>query len=287
MILFKIKTKIRRFISRRLEIHRPSSYPYLSGDGFRAIANYVYDQFLDFDPKNVMYGDIVFVRNNQLRDYFSDIHPNIDHPYVLLSGNADKPAGSDFDKYIDEKILHWYAGNVDFKNPKVSLLPIGIQNFVSGEDRNFTDSINTEFTERKNRILYGFTVDLSTERRIALDHLSKSKLSDKVSLPRSQYYSELKKYKYVASPSGGGIDCHRTWEALYFGTIPIIRNGVYAEYLLKLDLPILVINDWSDIENLTPEFLEDFYEKNKNRFVNPKMYLDNWYKEFSSYKTKK
>ena len=72
-MLFKIKTRIRRFFSKLFQMHRPASFPYLSGDGFRAMANFVYDQFLDFDPNKVMYGDIIFVRTNYLKEL--DIMP--------------------------------------------------------------------------------------------------------------------------------------------------------------------------------------------------------------------
>jgi hypothetical protein len=32
-------------------------------------------------------------------------------------------------------------------------------------------------------------------------------------------------YAFVASPYGGGPDCHRTWEALILGCIPIVKSS--------------------------------------------------------------
>jgi len=59
------------------------------------------------------------------------------------------------------------------------------------------------------------------------------------------------------SPIGNGLDCHRTWESLYLGAIPIIKTNNYYESLYS-DMPVLLVNDYS---SLTTEFLEDQYDK--------------------------
>ena len=33
-------------------------------------------------------------------------------------------------------------------------------------------------------------------------------------------------FAFVASPSGNGLDCHRTWEALLLRSIPIVKVSV-------------------------------------------------------------
>jgi hypothetical protein len=57
--------------------------------------------------------------------------------------------------------------------------------------------------------------------------------------------------KFVVSPHGNGLDCHRTWEALYLGVIPIVKTSSLDQ--LYEDLPVLIVDDWSDV---TREFLE-------------------------------
>jgi hypothetical protein len=71
---------------------------------------------------------------------------------------------------------------------------------------------------------------------------------------RERYLLNLKSHKFTLCPRGNGIDTHRIWESLYMGCIPIVkRNMVHKDWL---DLPILWIDDWSEI---TQESLEIAY----------------------------
>ena len=65
-------------------------------------------------------------------------------------------------------------------------------------------------------------------------------------------YPRNRKYAFWISPRGNGMDCHRTWEALYLDIIPIVWNSTLNS--LYADLPIVIINNESEI---TEEFLRD------------------------------
>lgn len=71
----------------------------------------------------------------------------------------------------------------------------------------------------------------------------------------SEYFKSLPSYKFVISPEGNGIDCHRHYEALIAGCIPIVEYhlGIAGKYG---DCPILYTRDYSEI---TPEYLEAKY----------------------------
>ncbi len=64
-------------------------------------------------------------------------------------------------------------------------------------------------------------------------------------LPREETWNNQIQYSFVISPHGNGYDCHRTWEALILGCIVIVKKSGIDE--LYSDLPVLIINDWSDI----------------------------------------
>ena len=49
----------------------------------------------------------------------------------------------------------------------------------------------------------------------------------------------------MVSPEGGGMDCHRTWEALALGCIPVVKRSAFSD--LFQNLPVLIVDDWSDI----------------------------------------
>lgn len=64
---------------------------------------------------------------------------------------------------------------------------------------------------------------------------------------RERSWETQAKYAFVISPHGNGLDCHRTWEALTLGCIPIVRtSGLDSLYS---DLPVLIVKNWSDINH--------------------------------------
>jgi hypothetical protein len=63
-------------------------------------------------------------------------------------------------------------------------------------------------------------------------------------------------FQFVLSPHGAGLDCHRTWEALLLGCIPIIKKAKIND--LFVDLPVIEVEDWKEINRpkLEKWFLE-------------------------------
>jgi hypothetical protein len=41
------------------------------------------------------------------------------------------------------------------------------------------------------------------------------------------------------------MDCHRTWEMLYFGMIPIVKTSTLD--LLFTGLPVVILQTWEDL----------------------------------------
>jgi hypothetical protein len=66
----------------------------------------------------------------------------------------------------------------------------------------------------------------------------------------------MRKTMFVPSPAGNGIDCHRTWEALYLGALPVILR---SEYFGESDWPVLVIDSWSELLEKNSNELKDIY----------------------------
>ena len=63
---------------------------------------------------------------------------------------------------------------------------------------------------------------------------------------RNDLWKEMSRHRFVVSPLGMGMDCHRTWEALALGCIPIVRRSTLVHSLFK-GLPIVVVDEWSDV----------------------------------------
>jgi hypothetical protein len=79
-------------------------------------------------------------------------------------------------------------------------------------------------------------------------------------------------FAFVISPHGNGLDCHRTWEALVLGCIPIVKaSSIDCVYE---NLPVLIVRDWSDI---TADLLTSTIDSFSNRsFEMEKLTLHYW-----------
>jgi len=80
--------------------------------------------------------------------------------------------------------------------------------------------------------------------------------------------------KFIVSPEGNGKDCHRTWEALYMGSFPIvIKHFMYDEWC---DLPIIQVEDYSKV---TYDILYSYLNKEYNY---EKIYMKYWKERINS-----
>jgi len=56
------------------------------------------------------------------------------------------------------------------------------------------------------------------------------------------------------------MDCHRTWEALCLGAIPILKAPDFRQ--MFEDLPVLIVNEWTEItRELLDNTLKEFKQK--------------------------
>ena len=97
--------------------------------------------------------------------------------------------------------------------------------------------------------------DGTDNRRKFLANLQNNGIENFFGLDPNAYFHTLPTYKFVVSPEGNGIDCHRHYEALMAGCIPIVEHNdkIKAKYE---GCPILYTTDYTEI---TPEYLEQKY----------------------------
>jgi hypothetical protein len=268
----------------RFLVKRLSSYPYISGDTFRDSSDYIFDEVSNLNPKHVKHGQVVFIKSDLLEVYFEKIHPFIKYKYVILTHNSDAEIS---DRYIDSKIIRWYAQNVNVKHDIVTPIPIGLENLHHNKNGRVVlfEIYKNLHISKSNTILFGFNVHTNPlERQKALDVLNIHPCAIKIDKWRGPkgYLETLSKHKFVASPEGNGIDCHRTWEAMYLGVIPIVTRSILSEYFYNLGLPILLISNWGEVEDFDMEYLSRFYEEHSDRFLSKYIWADAWLECFSS-----
>ena len=117
--------------------------------------------------------------------------------------------------------------------------PIGVSVSI---DLNMLQSCN-EFIKSGNlntkSVHCSFKVDNDTKRRgkkeinrgIISQTLKNNNIRN-IKLPPDIFLKEMVKTKFTISPEGNGVDTHRTWEALYLKSIPVVEEheGIMKKY---------------------------------------------------------
>lgn len=87
-----------------------------------------------------------------------------------------------------------------------------------------------------------------------------------------RYYTGIAGHRFVLSPPGHGVDCYRTWEALYLGAIPVVMMSPQVSAFSEL--PILFTEDFSDISE---DSLEKKWSEMTSRSFEIDRMLRSWY----------
>lgn len=118
-----------------------------------------------------------------------------------------------------------------------------------GEHNNLVLCLINPETDKRRRP-YGVNRS-SIIRTLSLNGISNSYLNPDI------YFETLPKYKFIISPEGNGIDCHRHYEALMAGCIPIVEDNEMVKEKYQ-ECPILYTKDYSEI---TEQYLEEKYKE--------------------------
>lgn len=267
---------------------RGSSAPFVSGDTFRVHVDHIFDETTKaLQPEKVRAGDIIFIKTDweYLEEFFTRYHPQIAHPYILLTHNSDHGAPGPFGNYLDDpKILAWFAQNVEGEvHPKLHPIPIGIANkcWEHGNPRIFSSLLPLAENQDRPYFCYlNFEPSTYPKERPYVRSLFAEQPWCTVSKTKdlTHYLQDLSQSKFVISPRGNGIDCHRTWEALLMGAIPIVRSSSLDP--LFSDLPVLIVDDW---ETISESYLKEQYEIIKQKaHQREKLFIEYWIKQIRS-----
>jgi hypothetical protein len=238
--------------------------------------------------------------------------PNIKNKIILVTNDSDfdapvfdKPVGKG-DEINKEGILNflnseycvvWFTQNCTLNHPKVIPIPIGMDYHTFSRQLSPFKQEQTllkikqksiPFYERKVQCYgnYHFSMDNKYYTSDRYDCLKSVKPSltyyEKNPVNRNQTWENQSIYAFVLSPAGGGLDCHRTWEAIALGCIPIVKRWNLPIDMVYDDLPVLIVNEWADItEELLTNTIREFKER---QFNYNKLFLKYWVNLIYSYK---
>lgn len=224
----------------------------------------------------------MYISNFSVARFFSTIHPRIKHPYILVSHEGWHSVPGNFAKYLDDpKLIAWFAKNIDRDHPKLFPLPIGIMNlpYIGGNTKHIVHAIKSAKPPKERPsdklVYFNMIIRSNPKERGACSKALKDKpfTFNQERVPFGTYIRTMAQFKFAASPNGLGVDCHRTWEALLVGTIPIVTRSAICK--MFEDLPVLIIDSWDQV---TEEFLnEKFIEITSKSYNLEKIYANYWF----------
>ncbi|CAF1015366.1 unnamed protein product [Adineta steineri] len=282
---------IRSLYYRNVTTYRNSSYPFISGDTFRALSDHVYDELRRDKLDRVSYGDIVFLKGDMLHKFFSGPYLSVNNSFVLISHNSDRSAPDMFKGILnDDRVIAWYASNPDLKHhKKLFPIPIGLANtqWTSG---NFTAIMHAFKNYRKpwseRSILLYVNFSAYTNRMQRMAALLQAKTFKNVTIIETfisfdAYLQQLGDAKFVLSPPGNGLDTHRTWEALLMGASPVTITSELDSLFNKTTATILP--EW---RNLTEKFLLSRNLASYDNLMPTVLYARYWREKLRKYRSK-
>ena len=231
--------------------------------------------------------NIHFVKTDDIYSFLS-VAKNL-NDIILITGLSDYPITEEIYNSRPNNIKYWFAQNCDVSKEALNIqgIPCGVNNTKGCPNNGYHDhylkhipALNT--VQKNNNILASFALSTNPQRTYIKDMCSKLEWVDLdcVDLHHQSYQKDfdiylenLKTYKMTISPEGNGVDCIRTWEAIYMGVVPIVKRSNVTNWFE--DSPIIFLDEWEQLKDKGYIFSE--YNRVKNN--SPQMADHNFWKQ--------
>lgn len=260
----------------------------IHGDKFRDVADVVIDREPTDQQAEFILGRncVIFCKTDFIQMLFEILKfAGEDRRYVIITHNSDRSIDQNLYNIKPNCIEKWYALNVAIRVHDLIPIPSGMERPLGcGYSSNpviLSEQMNQP-REIKNLVYMNHNANNNhCERDELTGYFSDRTWVTKreLGVSFSEYIKNIYAHKFVISPPGGGIDCHRTWESLYMGSIPIVKRSVLTEAFAEL--PILIVEDWTTLtEKLLNIIYNDFsarefcYDKLKFSYWKSRIEID-------------
>jgi mannosyltransferase OCH1-like enzyme len=294
------------------QAHRKYNKPRHSIDFFKErIPNYLLTDNTETGKTNVVYVRAGDRESSDLEVFLTEILPLIRSPFILISTDGDRKIPSNLSTPAQwgliqtDKILKFYAQNFDGTislDGRIQPFPIGI-NFHSPVETDKSKKIQyaelyqtyhdicshtKPVWERDLSISTTYLASSNPSRGVMDSFLTKFasinpslKVNKFKKLEFLDYLQTLTSCTFVTSPSGNGEDCHRTWEILSAGAIPIVVNSSISN--VYAGLAVLELKNWSELLDLNANKLNKFLDQVRTGVLKTgrkTMQVSNWLNTF-------
>ena len=251
-------------------------YKFIDGDYFESLADYSFGDMYSsnyssptFDVVKSIFDKveqpIFFIETHRILDLFKVINLFPDKNCKIIAHNSDGTFGKDILNYIPKNVTKFWCQNYNFiETDIVKSLPIGLERkrWFSEQKKQevLREMIDTPI-EKENLVYMNFEIKTNPFRREVYDILKNKNYINTEMIGNGgdykNYLENLKKHKFVISPPGNGIDCHRNWEAIYLGCVPIVLDSHFVRNIYGNS--VLIVNNYSEIDSINLE--ETYLEK--------------------------
>ena len=253
----------------------------------------------------------IYICSSAILHFINSMLPLLDFAFILVSGDCDETVpqeiltNNDFLKLVnDPRLIHWFCQNMTLYHHKITRMPIGLDYhtlttrplwgpLMSCEQQEkmllMIKDKSVPFWNRNIKCYANFHFTMNTklgyDRKDAVKAMDKDLIYyEEKPVSRLITWNKQKDFAFVICPHGGGLDCHRNWEALCLGCIPIVKTSCIDK--LYNDLPVLIVKEW---QNITQQLLNDTLSVVKAKFENnefnmTKLKLSYWIELINSYK---
>lgn len=278
-----------------------SSYPFCSIDGWSEVVDEKASSQNGWKTKK----PVVFVDNRPDLFSFSNLQRLLHQrstPVILVfasnsTHNTPRQKGSEEDRLIHTHpmVKKIYAKNVLYSSPRLGVIPIGpkwqYHSFdLYGEDKTRNRNIFLSFAKNAKEVQKnwgrskkeGIVVALGDapgrkHHEVVLTSSTDMIVKPKDELELKDFLTLLREHQFVFSPPGFGYDCHRHWESLLVGSIPVVIGSETSDELFK-DLPVWVVKSYQEVTNESMDQIhKEFHAKSWNF---ERLFLDFWREKF-------
>lgn len=252
---------------------------WIQGDKFIGLADFTYspevksDDDYDnlpntFNLQQLEDGCIIYTHTIYVKKLLRILNNSIyGNQVILITHNSDLNI---IETETLIKIKKWYSTNVNIQHPKITSIPIGLENdrwFIKEHKKEKMLMVKSQERQYKNLVYLNHNIKTNPNKRQKPYDVLKDKSWVTVEYGVNgkgflEYINNVYSHKYVICPEGNGMDTHRVWETLYMGSIPIVLESINNDYYR--DLPILMIHAWGE---LTPEGLNTQYDRIQRKLV--------------------
>lgn len=266
---------------------RLSSKPFISGDTFRSFARHKLDESSKVNSLKVKKNDILFIKGDFIEEFIKRDLNKLPDGVKVITHNSDVNITEEFVNVFKEKNVSWYVQNASVDITKIEnihLIPIGFENrnwFSNGKLKNLK---NVEIPNEKiEKIFIGFNTNTNKDRVKILSVMDENDLTLFYRrTTHKEYLKQLAKCKVSLCPEGNGVDTHRIWESLLVKTLPILLKTEFSLNLKAINVPMYLVDNWSEVNELTATQISDVYENNAKSLNESNLVYSEYWREFIS-----